>query len=197
MALATTILALLDSRSFSTIWYWLILAICWSAASRHVLGVPPDVIHRALASGRARADAAEGEPTQESAALALLDWLSLMVPRWLAPPREGAILLGIGCFILAMLFFLGFRYGLEMAQALFLLGAPLALVAVLQFRLARRLARLLEEAQSGRLTPVDAAQKAARQMRRLRFLVTGMSVLVVALSAFWGALWLVAHPYGF
>lgn len=188
VAIAQALLALLDSRSFSTIWYWLILAIGWSMAGRHVLGVPPDVVHRVLR---------KKEEGQDQAAFALLDWLSLMLPRWRIAPMDGAIVLGISCFVLVVLLMLGFVYGLEMAQALFLLLGPLAFVALLQFRLAVRLGRLLDGARSNQLAVYDAAQQAARQMRRLRLAISAMSIVVVAIAAYWGALWLLAHPYGF
>ena len=58
------ILSILDSRSFGSIWFWLLLVLVWGHAGRRVLGVPVDI-----------AQAARGG--DEPAALLLLDWLSL------------------------------------------------------------------------------------------------------------------------
>lgn len=195
MVLFEAILAILDSRSFSTVWYWLMLATCWSLAGRSVLGVPPDVVHKVL---RANPDRAGHDPrAEEGAAIALFDWLSLMLPRWRVDPREGVWLTGLAAFALAILATLGFFYGLEMAQALFLLAAPFGLLAVMRYRLARKLAPTLEKARDGALPVIEAARIAARPMRQHRFATSAMSILTVSLAAYWGAMWLLAHPFGF
>ena len=89
------ILSILDSRSFGSIWFWLLLVLVWGHAGRRVLGVPVDI-----------AQAARGG--DEPAALLLLDWLSLTLPRWRLGPKEGAVLLGLGAFGLSALAVLGF-----------------------------------------------------------------------------------------
>src|SRR5690606_38530626 len=68
------ILALLASRSFGSIWFWVILTLAWTMAGRRILGVPSDVIAGAIG--------AEPGPEDDPAALTLLDWLSLTLPRW-------------------------------------------------------------------------------------------------------------------
>lgn len=183
------ILAILDSRSFGSIWFWLLLALVWTLAGRRVVGVPADVIARARRTG-----AAEGEDPD---ALRLLDWLSLTLPRWRMGRVEGAVALGVAAFVLTALFVLGFLYGLEMAQALVLLLLPLLLLAVAELRLARRLAPVVEAAARGEIPANAAAAGAARLMGRQRRLVVLASILVVALTAWRGALWFVAHPFGF
>lgn len=176
------LLGLLDSRSFATIWFWIMLATIWSWMGRNVLGVPPDLFRRASAEN------GEG--------VVLLDWLSLILPRWRVGQREGAWLTGIGAFVLSALLILGFGYGLEMAQALFLLLGPLALVQLLNFRLARRLRAVLAAAQKGSADPAQASLEAAKRMRFHRHIVTFVSVLTVVIAALWGALWIVMHPFG-
>lgn len=188
MAAIGAILAILDSRSFSTIWFWLLLASCWTWAGRSVLGVPADIIHRARGAS---------PDDRDTRALALLDWLSLMLPRWQILPREGAVLFGGAVFGLVILMLLGFHYGLEMAQALFVLLAPLGVVVILRFRLAARLTILLAQARAGQLPPDEAARQAAAPMRQHRFIVSALSILVIILAAYWGALWLLARPFGF
>ncbi|GLK64852.1 MULTISPECIES: hypothetical protein [Paracoccus] len=182
------ILALLDSRSFSSIWFWVILTLAWTMAGRRVLGVPWDVV---AGAGRITSG-----PKDDPAAINLLDWLSLTLPRWRIDSREGAILLGMGSFLLTTLATLGFVYGLEMAQALVLLILPFALLFALDLRLARRLRQVLAQAEVGQ--PVnEAGAEAARLMRRHRVLILGLSILSVAVAAFYGAIWMITHPFGF
>ncbi|WP_287884760.1 MULTISPECIES: hypothetical protein [Paracoccus] len=181
------ILALLDSRSFGSIWFWVILTLTWTLAGRRILGVPADVIAGAIR--------AEPGPRDDPAALTLLDWLSLTLPRWRVDRREGPVLLGLGAFLLTTLAILGFGYGLEMAQALVLLILPFALLFALELRLARRLRAVLAQAEVG--MPVnEAGLRAARLMRRHRVVIVAMSILAVALTAFYGAIWMIVHPFG-
>lgn len=185
---AEAIPALLDSRSFGSIWFWVILTLAWTMAGRRSLGVPGDVI---AAAGRA----APG-PGDDPAALALLDWLSLTLPRWRLGPREGVILLGLAAFLLSGLSVLGFGYGLEMAQALVLLILPFAGLFVLDLRLARRLGAVLGRAEVG-LPVNEAGAEAARLLRHRHRVGLAVSVLSVVVTAFYGAVWMMAHPYGF
>ena len=182
------ILTLLDSRSFGSIWFWVMLVFAWTAAGRRIAGVPVDVVNAV-----ARPDpTVPGDP----AAVTLLDWLSLTLPRWQMSGGSGAVIAGLAAFILTALAVLGFVYELEMAQALVLLILPFALVFVMEIRLAHRLQAVLAEAERG--APIDqAAAQAARMMRRHRLGFALMSVLAVALSAFHGALWMLRHPFGF
>ena len=45
------IFELIDMRSFSNLWYWIMLAVMWSSSSHWVLGVPFDLISRARRNG--------------------------------------------------------------------------------------------------------------------------------------------------
>lgn len=182
------ILTLLDSRSFGSAWFWVMLLFAWTAAGRRVAGVPMDVINAVARKNRAEGD--------DQAAVALLDWLSLTLPRWQISGSGGAVLLGLATFALTSLALLGFVYDLEMAQALVLLTLPFALVFAMEMRLAHRLRAVLARAERG--APVgQAACEAARMMRRHRLGFTLMSMLAVALAAFHGALWMLHHPFGF
>lgn len=182
------ILTLLGSRSYSSVWFWLMLLVIWSMAGRHTIGVPGDLIREVL-RGK------EDEPRSE-VALTLLDWLSLMLPRWRVAPGEGAALVGMGAFLLTFLFLLGFSYGLEMAQALFFLLAPIAVHAGMSLQLAARLSPLLDDAERGVLTPDKAALQAARLMRRHRMLGTAITILAMAITAVWATHWLLMRPFG-
>lgn len=197
MSIPDGLLPLLDTRSFASLWYWLMLAIVWSLVTRGVLGVPPDVI---LAARRATGPAEAGDrPLTDKAApngLALLDWLSLTLPRLRLSGREGVVLLAVAAFALTVLALLGFTYGFELAQALTLLLAPLGLLAVLRLRLARAMLALLDRARAGEVPPAEAAATAARAMARARWLATGLSILAVAATAAWGTWWGLMHPNG-
>ena len=180
----TGFLDLMGARSFASIWFWLVLVAAWSITGRAVLGVPADVATRARA-----------EP-EGPAGLLLLDWLSLTLPRWQVAPRDGVGLLAVGSFTLTMLAVLGFAYGREMAQALTLLLVPLAVLLLMRLQLARRLTPLLDSAQQGRITPGAAAAEAARLITRHRRWAFALSVAAVALTAVWGTIYRLMHPFG-
>lgn len=198
------LLDVLDTRSFSSMWYWLILASLWTWLGRGALGIPAEVVaavrRRARTAANARAGADEESAAAPPAAhgpapasLLLLDWLSLTTPRWQVPPRDGAILLGVACFVLTLLAGLGFLYGMETAQALALLMGPLLVLAVLRVRLAARLAGDLAAAEAGRLSPDAAAETAATRIARHMRHAMALSVIAVAGTALWGTLWLAVH----
>lgn len=118
----------IDLRSFSSLWYWIGLAVMWSSASHWVLGVPNDIIQRARRNGgQAEAD--------------LADLLRINVGRllWIAQV-SGAWILAFAFFVLTFLGLLGFYYRLEFAQAVFLLVAPMVVVGSMSLRTARRIA---------------------------------------------------------
>ncbi|MFD2814674.1 hypothetical protein ACFSYD_09875 [Paracoccus aerius] len=70
-----SLVGFLDSRSFGTVWYWLMVIGLWSFTGRAIIGVPVEVL------GRARTALAEGK-ADAPVVLHLLDWLSLVLPRW-------------------------------------------------------------------------------------------------------------------
>lgn len=177
-------LDLLDARSFGSVWFWLVLIVIWAGSGRTVLGVPSDVINRA------RRDPV-GLP-----GLALLDWLSLALPRWKLDRREGVVFLAISSFLLTSLIVLGFGYGLELAQALTLLGVPLLLLFLMRLRLARRLDPVLIGAHDGSVQPDEAAARALKLIAWHRRLAFALSMIAVAATALWGTLWQLLHPNG-
>jgi hypothetical protein len=123
-----TILEVIDLRSFSNLWYWIALAVMWSSVSHWVLGVPHDMIWRARR---------EGGQTQQD----VEDIVRINVNRLLHIVDTGAlVLVGLACFWLTVLAVLAFYYHVEFAQALFLLMAPMVLVAWFSIRTSRRIA---------------------------------------------------------
>lgn len=114
-----TIFQVIDTRSFSSIWYWIIVAITWSTATTWVMGVPSDMIHRARREGG-------------QAAVDVTDMVRIFVNRQRSiAAMAGLWLAGLGCFLLTVLLTLGFFYGVEMAQAIFLIALPLTFVGAM------------------------------------------------------------------
>ena len=185
-----SLIGFLDSRSFGTVWYWLVVIGTWSLTGRHVIGVPSEILLRA----RTAIQAGEGE---SPVVLHLLDWLSLVLPRWRLGAREGAVFLAATAFALSSLAIMGIGYALELALAGFLLLFPFAILFWMRVALARRLMPLLDAAEQGARPIPEAAAEAVRRMVIHRRLVTALSMAAVAVTALWGALWSVVHPYGF
>ncbi len=185
----TDILSILDARSFSSPWFWLALLTVWTLSGRRVIGIPVDVLGQAARALR------ENPGADSAEVFALLDWMSLNVPRWRIGARAGAVLTGLISFGVSALAILGFTYGLEMAQALTLILLPQAVLLGLRFRLAGQLYWLLEAAQLGQPAP-EAAAQALKRIGRYRILYTVMSVLAVVVTTLWASLWLLLHPNG-
>ena len=123
-----TLLEVIDARSFSNLWYWLVLGASWSAATHYVLGVPWGLVERARHEG--------GQAEDD-----LHDVLRVHVLRLVALRGAAALtLLALASALLTALGLLGFAYGVEFAQASFLLAFPLSIVALLTLRTACELA---------------------------------------------------------
>lgn len=123
-----TLFEVIDMRSFSNLWFWIALAVLWSSVSHWVLGVPYDMIQRARKQG--------GEVEQD-----LHDLVRINVNRLLYIGQvSGLVLLGFLAFLHTALVILAFYYGVEFAQALFLLGFPMTLVGALSLSTAKAIA---------------------------------------------------------
>ncbi len=150
-------------RSFSNLWFWIALAVMWSTASHWVLGVPFDMVLRARRHG--------GQSEQD-----LEDLVRINTNRLLFIARvSGLWLLTLGCFLLTMLGGMGFFYGLEIAQALFLLGLPMAVVALISLSTARL---IQQEDSSGELL--------RKRLTRHRLYVQMTGVVSIFVTALWG-----------
>ena len=158
-----TFFQLIDLRSFSDIWYWLMLGLVWTRVLHAPMGVPAELVYRARrGQSAAAADLALSSDLhvrQEcEAAQALGIW---RVAAW--------------SFVLSSLAIAGFAYGVEVAQAAVLLLAPLGLVRLIVGRSAARIAR---ERPSGAAL-IDAH---LRLRRRVQYVV----LPAVFLTAIWG-----------
>jgi hypothetical protein len=158
-----TIRELIDLRSFSNLWYWIALAVTWSTASHWILGVPIDMVHRARKHG--------GQPAQD-----LEDIARVHVNRRLYILRvSGVWVLGFACFSLSGLAVLGFGFGIEFAQAVFLLAFPLSLVSLITLNTARKIER--DESRGEALY---------KRLTACRFQIQLVGMLSIFVTALWG-----------
>lgn len=114
-------------RSFHSLWYWILVGWVWFGATNVVLGVPQDLIRRAMREdGTAMADV---EAIAGINAARVVDFID----------AGGLWLLALGSFVLTSLVLLAFLYGVELAQALAMIVLPMTVVLELRARLARRI----------------------------------------------------------
>ncbi|WP_348523117.1 component of SufBCD complex [Cypionkella aquatica] len=112
-------------RSFSNLWYWIMLAVMWSSASHWVLGVPFDVISRARRKG--------GDLQDDLEVLVRIN-----TGRMLDIARTAGVwLVAFLCFILSALLMLAIWYEIEFAQALLFLLVPMCILSLMSLRTAR------------------------------------------------------------
>ena len=158
-----TLFEMIDMRSFSNLWFWIVLAVVWSTASHWVLGVPYDMVLRAKRqNGQAEID--------------LEDIVRINVNRLLYIGQvSGLWLAGFACFGLTMLALLGFVYEMEFAQAAFLLAFPLSMVGMLSLSTARL---IREDDQMGEML--------YRRLARHRIYTQLIGMVSIFVTALWG-----------
>lgn len=158
-----TIFQLIDMRSFSNLWFWIVLAVMWSRTSHFVLGVPFDMVQRAQKYG----DEAETD---------LHALVQINIGRILHIATVSGSWIAAGAtFTLTALALLGFVYGIEFAQAVFCLAFPMTLVGLLRLRAAYRIAELDESGKALR-----------RRLTRHRTMVQGIGMLSILVTSLWG-----------
>lgn len=125
MNLYQVILERIDMRSFSNLWYWIMLAVMWSSVSHWVLGVPFDAISRARRhGGAAQAD--------------LETLVRINTARILGIARTaGTWVVGFLFFLISALGTLAVHYSVEFAQAVLFLLVPMTLLSLMSLRSAR------------------------------------------------------------
>lgn len=159
----SSIFELIDMRSFSNLWFWIALAVAWSSASHWILGVPYDMVTRARRiGGQAESDLNDITRVNVNRLLYIAD-------------VSGLWLLAIASFVLTVLAMLGFFYGIEFAQAVFLLSFPMSLVGLLNLRTARLIRG--EEAQGEAL---------AKRLSRCRIYTQLIGMLSIFVTSLWG-----------
>ena len=159
----SAVFELIDMRSFSNLWYWIALAVVWSTTSHWVLGVPFDMVQRAGRHG--------GEAERD-----LEDMVRINVNRLLyIVAVSGLWLLGIVSAFITSLAILGFWYGVEFAQAVFLLVAPMTIVGAFSLGTARV---IRDRGLSG-----EALRK---RMLRHRVKTQFVGMVAIFITALWG-----------
>ncbi|MDX5358024.1 MAG: component of SufBCD complex [Rhodobacterales bacterium] len=163
MDLTRTIIETIDMRSFSNLWFWIALAVMWSTASHWVIGVPWDMVLRARRKGGAVQQDVE-------------DLARIYTSRLLYIGRvSGTWLMVLVTSGLSGLWVLGFWYGIQFCQAVFLLACPMSLVGLMSLRVARRI-------EAGE----NAGDALYRRLRLHRFNVQAVGIASIFFTALWG-----------
>lgn len=160
----TGVIEVIDMRSFTSIWYWIVVAVVWSSTAHWTMGVPFDAVTRAR-----RAEGGEAQKDLETLVRINANRIVHIMD------VSGLWIVGFAFFMLSILTLLGFWYKIELAQAIFLIVAPLTVVFLLTVRHARRL-------------KADETYGHALRVRlaRMRFLNQVIGMISVFITAFWG-----------
>jgi hypothetical protein len=154
-----TLTDLLNFRTFSSVWYWITLALVWTSASHRPLGVPYDMVRRA----RRGRDGAGAD----------LHLVALTFARRLTAgvaAAAGAIV-ATGSALVTALVMLATLYGSELAQGVALIVLPMGLVGWMNLRTART---------------IVAGGDPQRHLGRLRAATNAIALVTLFLAAFWG-----------
>ncbi len=159
----SSIFELIDMRSFSNLWFWIVLAVTWSSASHWTMGVPYDMVVRARrVGGQLEID--------------LLDIVRINTNRMLYyVEASGMVMLAMACFVFTALATLGFYYWVEFAQAVFLLLFPLVIVTFINIFHARRLRR-------HELT----LERVSKTLSRCRLYTQIIGMISILVTSMWG-----------
>jgi len=158
-----TVFDLIEFRAFSSIWYWLLLGLVWTRVIHAPMGVPYDLLRRA--------DNRDRQAERDVQALTGYE----LRRRGDVADQIGFWSVALWAFALTALALLSAAYRVEMAQAVLLLAAPLALVQGLVSRAGRRI-------EMEGLHGADLR----RALRRLRAQVQAVGLLSVFVAALWG-----------
>ncbi len=161
-----SVFELIDMRSFSNLWFWIALAVMWSSTSHWVLGVPWDMVMRARREGTG-----QGVADLEDLVRINTNRIIYIVE------TSGVLVAGFACFMLTVLALMGFVYDYEFAQAVFLLGCPMTLVAILSLGTART---IQERQLSG--------ETLYKRMYRHRLITQVIGMFSILATAIWGML---------
>lgn len=161
-----SVFELIDMRSFSNLWFWIILAVMWSSTSHWVLGVPWDMVMRARKGD-------SEERVHDLEAMVRINTNRIL----LIAQESGLLLAGFSCFLLTMLALLGFVYGNEFSQAVFLLVFPMSIIGLLSIATSNAIRR-------------DGLQGEPlfRMMHKHRVLTQVVGVISIFVTAMWGML---------
>lgn len=154
---------LIDMRSFSNLWYWIVLAAVWSSAAHWTLGVPYDMIVRARRRG--------GQFEEDLAAIVRVNVNRILH----VTGSAGVALVAAASFFMTMLMLTGFVYEVEFCQAIFLILFPMSFVGLMSVRAARKIDAVAPEGEALR-----------KMLLRHRFWVQAIGMAAIFVTAFWG-----------
>lgn len=117
----------IDHRSFSSLWYWIVIALLWMGLTRSALGVPYDLLARARRLG--------GQTQLDVEALARIH-AERYIYYWSRGKTFQVAVLG---FVVSGLLVLAIGFHFEFAQAVLFILLPLAMVAASSLRGAMRI----------------------------------------------------------
>ncbi|MGZ9809971.1 component of SufBCD complex [Pseudoroseicyclus sp. H15] len=164
MSFTDLLLQTIDFRSFSSLWYWIVLAVVWSSASHFVMGVPWDLVMRARRQGG-------------QAEIDMMDMVRVQANRMLQVSRASSQwLLGSVFFFHSALLVLSFWYNVELAQAIELIALPMTLVGYLGLSTAAAL-----EAEGD-----PSVETVHWRLRRHRFRVQLIGMVSLVVTAMFG-----------
>ncbi len=153
---------LIDMRSFSNLWYWIALAVFWSTTSHWIIGVPFDLVQRAMKHEEAQAD------------LEILVGIHVRrivyISAW-----AGLWLLAIGFFMLTTLAVTGFYYHFEFSQAVSFIAFPMSIVALMSASTAHRIE-----------TNAIKGEELRKQLKRLRFYIQCLGMASIFTTSIFG-----------
>lgn len=124
MSLYQVLFELIDMRSFSNLWYWVMLAVMWSSSSHWILGIPFDLITRARKTG--------GALQYDLEQLVRINCDRMLF----ISSTAGLIMVAFLGFLLSTLLMLAVVYNIEFAQAVLFLVVPMSIVSMMSLRTA-------------------------------------------------------------
>jgi hypothetical protein len=160
-----TLFEQIDMRSFSNLWFWIVLAVVWSTTSHYGVGVPFDMVLRAKRhGGQAEIDLEDLVRINSNRLL----FIAQMSGLWIA---------GFACFFLTILGLLGFVYGNEFSQSVVFLAFPLSIVGLLSLSTAR----LIQEEDA-------RGEQLLKRLMRHRLYSQIIGMISIFVTAMWGML---------
>ncbi len=159
---------MIDMRSFTSIWYWIIIAVVWSSTAHWTMGVPFDAVTRAR---KADTDDSGGAAQEDLETIVRVNCNRIVH----IMDVSGAWIVAFAFFMLTILALLGFWYKIEIAQAIFLIAGPMTLVALISVRNAR-----LIRARG------TFGQALRAHLARQRFFNQVIGMVSIFITAFWG-----------
>ncbi len=162
----------IGSRSFASVWYWIVFALIWTRTTHWTLGVPYE-------------DARMGQKLGGQHQVDFETMIEINVRKTLDVfDSHNVFFTAVAAFMLASIFMLGFYFRIQFMQAGFLLLFPLSVVGMLSLRLAHHLD---DEPLQG-----EALYRAYVTHRRIKQMIGAMAIMF---STFWGVSQTLFSPY--